>query len=198
VRGLRSSGLSQTLAGQQRFTCTALCQATALCISAAKLLICPCSCLPPCVPTITLNYIHSRLLPTKCTLCHLSELSVVLCRGVDIKKTLHDFENYSNPDFYSCLPQKQPSLEPSQAIKLQPQSAAAAGSVGSGFDVPDSVPFRDGPCPNYARCLHAWDRQAAYIPWALQVRTCSSSSNFCHVHACVSCNIMLPAACGHC
>ncbi|KAF6263057.1 hypothetical protein COO60DRAFT_1635480 [Scenedesmus sp. NREL 46B-D3] len=89
--------------------------------------------------------------------------------GVDIKKTLHDFVNYSNSDFYSCLPQT--AAASSSLATLQAPSAAAAaaaGSVGSGFDVPDPVPFRDAPCPNYARCLHAWDRQAAYIPWALQ------------------------------
>jgi hypothetical protein len=115
-----------------------------------------------------------------------AHLESLLCRGVDIKKTLHDFVNYSNADFYSCLPQKAaktstptatiqaPAAAAAAAAAAAPSSAATAASpaaaVGSGFDVPDSVPFREAPCPNYARCLHAWDRQAAYIPWALQVR----------------------------
>ncbi|WIA38239.1 hypothetical protein OEZ86_001582 [Tetradesmus obliquus] len=57
--------------------------------------------------------------------------------GVDVKKTLHDFVNYSNPDFYSCLPQQDAKIY--QPAQLQPHpAAAAAGAVGSGFDVPDS------------------------------------------------------------
>jgi hypothetical protein len=110
---------------------------------------------------------------------------MLLRRGVDIKKTLHDFVNYSNADFYSCLPQQaaksstptttlQAPAAAAAAPAAAPTAAAAAAApgaaVGSGFEVSDSVPFREAPCPNYARCLHAWDRQAAYIPWALQVR----------------------------
>ncbi|KAF8062055.1 hypothetical protein HT031_004315 [Scenedesmus sp. PABB004] len=70
--------------------------------------------------------------------------------GVDIKKTLADFVNYSNPDFHACLPPD-----------------AASGAAGDG-DGGDGVPLRAALCPNYERVLHSWDRQAAYIDWALQ------------------------------
>lgn len=96
------------------------------------------------------------------------------CRGVDIKKTLHDWVNFSNPDFYSCLPQQQQQQQPSPTRPTD-DDFAAAGDAGVGpggvhSTVPDDgVPLRPAPCPNYEHCLHAWDRQAAYIDWALQV-----------------------------
>lgn len=100
-------------------------------------------------------------------------LLLSLLRGVDIKKTLHDFTNYSNADFLQCIqppvqqPQQQQQSLTSEPLPLpaNPTATAAAGSGSSG----DGVPMRQVLCPNYQHCLHAWDRQAAYIDWALKV-----------------------------
>eukprot|EP00775_Hariotina_reticulata_P006744 gene6744-6964_t len=71
--------------------------------------------------------------------------------GVDIKKTLHDFTNYSNADFHQCLPAAKGH---GPALQQHAQDA--------------SLPVRTAPCPNYEVSIHSWDRQAAYIDWALQ------------------------------
>lgn len=99
--------------------------------------------------------------------------------GVDIKKTLHDFEDYSNTRLHGCLP---PHLRPRWAPGYAGSAEAAAeqldsshgsggsgGSSGgsSGLDV-EAVDIK-APCPNYGHCIKSWVRQAAYIEWALQV-----------------------------
>lgn len=117
--------------------------------------------------------------------------------GVDIKKTLHDFQDYGNTHLHDCLP---PHLRPTWAhgysssgsagsssksvdsVSSKPHSAESSASSGmdssggvrasagnervrgrdKSFDV-------DAPCLNYGHCLKAWNRQAAYVDWALQV-----------------------------
>lgn len=94
--------------------------------------------------------------------------------GVDIKKTLHDFEDYSNTRLHGCLP---PHLRPrwapgyasiAGAAEEQLDSSHGTGSSGgsSGRDVEAGI---KAPCPNYGHCVKSWVRQAAYVEWALQV-----------------------------
>lgn len=76
-----------------------------------------------------------------------------MCRGVDVKKTLNDFWNYSNPDFYLCLP---PQLRPSSYAAPPP---AVQHRQASSQSVPGSRADRDpAPCKNYEDCIVSWER----------------------------------------
>lgn len=126
--------------------------------------------------------------------------------GVDIKKTLHDFADYSNTRLHACLP---PHLRRHWAPGyVSSDGGDSSSSRGSGVDNDSSHSSasskqngrrggswmdtsgdggssgNDGggstlhmhadskaPCLNYGHCIKAWNRQAAYIDWALQVCT---------------------------
>jgi hypothetical protein len=132
--------------------------------------------------------------------------------GVDIKKTLHEFQDYSNTRLHDCLP---PHLRPTWARGYSSSSSSSNGgsstggsstggssssdsddsftsgpnsaesSAGDGRESSGGVRASgvsgvvrgkdtsfdvDAPCPNYGHCIKAWNRQAAYVDWALQVR----------------------------
>ena len=102
-------------------------------------------------------------------------------RGVDIKKTLHDFKNWTNDAFHPCLPPENATLTApvdlwgSHAVMLVESSGSSINSSGSGGSVAlwgiddASLPVRRGACPNYDAVVHSWERQAAYVTWAMQV-----------------------------
>lgn len=135
--------------------------------------------------------------------------------GVDIKKTLADFADYSNPHLHACL---SPHLRPAWAPGYKPlitQQPTAAQQPHTGSDSSTVLSSSRGegeadrgglggvqraPCPNYGHCIKAWNRQAAYVDWALEVGVSSTqgsagygSAQFVGCHDCCIVLVVRPS-----
>lgn len=115
-------------------------------------------------------------------------------QGVDVKKTLADLTNWTNADFYQCLP---PQLLPKTAAGAAAAAQALPPRQPHEFVPGAGVGGRDpAPCPNYEHCIVSWERQAAYVDWAIEVRV-RRASRAVAVHAIgwLSCSVF---ACRRC
>lgn len=95
--------------------------------------------------------------------------------GLDVKTTLENFDccgTYSNEHLHACMrgqepPQAAVTVEGSTVAnpQQQQQRQRMLSSVG---DVSSSPPDPPG-CGGMTRLVTSWQRQAAYVDWALQV-----------------------------